>query len=222
MMPMLARSRRRQLRRRRTRAAPSPRRGLTERLALHLRAGLPGLIVVGLMLLWAAHDGGYDADTWYWGALVVVGMLAVSMVLVAPAQQRYPRLVWIAVGAFALYVLWSYASLAWAQDPGAALEGSNKALLYLGVFALIAGLPWTAEGALAVMLCFAIGVGTIAVVLLFRLASSDHVTSLLAAGRMNSPTGYYNATAALFTIGCPGLRRCWRPSGVSRVCCGGC
>ena len=25
------------------------------------------------MLVWAVHDGGYDADTWYWGALVVLG-----------------------------------------------------------------------------------------------------------------------------------------------------
>ncbi|HEX3835285.1 MAG TPA: O-antigen ligase family protein [Solirubrobacteraceae bacterium] len=181
-------------------AQPAPRLGLSERLAPHLRAGLPGLIVVGLMLVWAAHDGGYDADTWYWGALVVVGMLGVSAVLATPAAQRYSRLVWIAVGTFALYVLWSYASLAWAQDPGLALEGSNRALLYLGVFALMAGLPWTAQGALAAMLCFAVGVGTIAVVLLFRLASADHVSSLLAAGRMNSPTGYYNATAALFTM----------------------
>lgn len=180
--------------------APAPRLGVSERLAPHLRAGIPGLIVVGLMLLWAAHDGGYDADTWYWGALVVVGMLGVSAVLLTPAWQQYSRVVWISVGAFALYVLWSYASVAWAQDPGLALEGSNRALLYLGVFLVMAGLPWTAEGALAAMLCFAVGVGSIAVVLLFRLATADHVSSLLAAGRMNSPTGYYNATAALFTM----------------------
>ena len=181
-------------------AAPRTGLGLSERLRPHLRAGIPGLIVIGLMLLWAAHDGGYDADTWYWGALVVVGMLGVSAVLMTPAWQQYSRVVWISVGAFALYVLWSYASLAWAQDPGLALEGSNRALLYLGVFLVMAGLPWTAEGALAAMLCFAVGVGTIAVVLLFRLATADHVSSLLAAGRMNSPTGYYNATAALFTM----------------------
>jgi hypothetical protein len=182
------------------RAQPARRRGVSERVAPHLRAGLPGLIVVGLMLLWAAHDGGYDADTWYWGALVVIGMLGVSTVLSTPTWQRYSRLVWISVGAFALYVLWSYASLAWAQNPGLALEGSNRALLYLGVLAVMAGLPWTAEGALAAMLCFAVGVGAIAVVLLFRLATADHVSSLLAAGRVNTPTGYYNATAALFTM----------------------
>ena len=182
------------------RPEPAPRLSVSGRVVPHLRAGLPGLIVVGLMLLWAAHDGGYDADTWYWGALVIVGMLGVSAALTRPAAQGYSRLVWISVGVFALYVLWSYASLAWAQDPGAALDGSNRTLLYLGVFTVMAGLPWTAEGALGAMLCFAVGVGTIAVVLLFRLASTDHVSSLLAAGRMNSPTGYYNATAALFTM----------------------
>jgi hypothetical protein len=179
---------------------PSPRLGVSRRIAPHLRAGIPGVIVVGLMLLWSGHDGGYDADTWYWGALAVIGMLAMSSVLAPDSWRGQSRLAWVSVAAFALYVTWSYASLAWAQDPGAALEGANRALLYFAVFALVVALPWTAEAATAVMLCFAIGVGTIGVVLLFRLASADHVASLLVAGRMNSPTGYYNATAALFTM----------------------
>ena len=29
----------------------------------------PAAVVVALMLLWAVHNGGYDAETWYWGAL---------------------------------------------------------------------------------------------------------------------------------------------------------
>ena len=61
---------------------------------------------------------------------------------------------------------------------------------------------------MAALLTFAIGVGVIGVVLLVRLASADHVGQLLSAGRMNAPTGYYNATAALFwmdALVCVGL-----------------
>ena len=37
--------------------------------------------------------------------------------------------------------------------------------------------------------------------LLLRLASADHVASLVIEGRLAAPTGYFNSTAALFTIG---------------------
>ena len=39
----------------------------------HLRAGLPALVAVGLMLVWAIQNGGFDASTWYWGALRPAG-----------------------------------------------------------------------------------------------------------------------------------------------------
>ncbi len=163
-------------------------------------AALPGLLAVGLMLVWAVHNGGYDADTWYWGALVFLA-IAGTLALGLGSRLRLSRLGAIALGAFGLYVAWSYLSIAWAASPGAALEGSNKALLYLLVFTLMLALPWTPRAALAALVVFAIGVGVIAVVLLFRLASADHVEQLVVEGRLAAPTGYINATAALFTIG---------------------
>ena len=50
------------------------------------------------------------------------------------------------------------------------------------------------------MLTFVIGVGAIGFVLLVQLASADHVGSLIVEGRLESPTGYFNSTAALFMI----------------------
>jgi Flp pilus assembly protein TadD len=160
---------------------------------------VPGLIVVALMLVWAVHDGGYDADTWYWGALVSLALLA--LVMIWPAREsRYTTLGRAAIACLALYVAWSYLSISWAQSPGDALQGSNRALLYLVVFALFARLPWTPGAALFALLVFAVGVGTIAIVLLVRLGSADHVGALIVEGRLSAPTGYFNATAALFTI----------------------
>ena len=174
---------------------------LQARLRPHLAALAPGLVAVALMLVWAVHDGGYDADTWYWGALVILGVLAV-IVLTAPASRlKLSRLQAVALLGFALYVAWSYLSITWAQSPGDALTGSNRALLYLLVFTLLLLLPWTPSAALAALLTFAGAVGVIAMVLLFRLASADHLARLVIGGRLAAPTGYFNATAAMFTMG---------------------
>jgi hypothetical protein len=167
----------------------------------HLGALVPGLIAVALMILWAEHDGGYDADTWYWGALLLLALgagLTVARGLRRTALTRTGR---IALGAFALYVAWSYLSIAWASAPGSALEGSNRALLYLIVFGLMATLPWTPRGALVALLAFALGIGVLAVTILLRLAAADHVEAMIVSGRLEATTGYFNATAALFTIG---------------------
>jgi hypothetical protein len=167
--------------------------------ARNLPALGPGLVAVVLMLLWAIHDGGYDADTWYWGALVLLAASAAVAVVRGP-RLRLSRPAALALAAFAAYVAWSYLSISWAESPGDALSGSNRALLYLLAFGLMLMLPWTVEAALVSLVVFVLGVGVIAIVLLTRLASADHVARLVIEGRLASPTGYFNSTAALFTI----------------------
>jgi Flp pilus assembly protein TadD len=157
--------------------------------------------MVALMLLWAVHDGGYDSDTWYWGALLTLGLLAAIVVVLGSRRASPTRAGVVALVLLSLYVAWSYLSISWAQAPGDALQGSNRALLYLLVFALMLALPWRPRGAQLALLTFVLGVGVIAIVLLVRLASDDHVASLVIDGRLAAPTGYFNSTAALFTIG---------------------
>lgn len=160
----------------------------------------PGLLVVGLFVLWAEHDGGYDNDTWYWGALLTLALLTATL-LGASGRIHLTRAEKVSVGLFSLYVAWSYASMAWAAAPGVALQGSNRALLYVLVFVLMLVLPWSPVGARLGLLGWAVGVGGLAVWLLVRLASSHDIQSLTSGGRLASPTGYNNATAALFTMG---------------------
>ncbi len=151
------------------------------------------------MLVWAAHNGGYDADTWYWGGLVALSLLAAVIVMTRPVAVSRP--VVLAIAGFGLYVVWSYVSIAWAQSPGSALTGSNRALLYFLVFSVCALVPWTPRAGLLALALFALGVGLIGLVLVLRMASADHLGSLLAGRHLAAPTGYYNATAALFTMG---------------------
>ncbi|MGI8714999.1 MAG: O-antigen ligase family protein [Solirubrobacteraceae bacterium] len=152
------------------------------------------------MILWAEHDGGYDADTWYWGALLLLALTAGLIVVRGVRGAGLTRSGRIALGAFALYVAWSYLSITWAAAPGTALEGSNRALLYLIIFALMAGLPWSPRAALIALVVFAVGIGVLALTILLRLAGADHVGVMIVSGRLEATTGYFNASAALFTI----------------------
>lgn len=161
---------------------------------------VPGLVVVVLALIWAVHNGGFYADTWYWGALVALATLVVVSVLRVGTHPPLPRASYVALIAFTGYVVFSYLSITWAQAPGVALQGSNRALLYLIIFALMTVIPWRAQTALAALTVFALGVGAIALVLLLRLEAASSVQGLFIVGRLAAPTGYFNSTAALFTI----------------------
>jgi hypothetical protein len=186
-------------------AQPSPRTGRRspadawQGLRPDMPALIPGLIAIALMLVWAVFDGGYDDSVWYWGALVLLAVVAA----VAWRQRgaiNVPRAAAVALGAFALYVVWSYLSISWAQSKGVALDGSNRALMYLLLFTLLTILPWTPRSALIALVTFVLGVGAIAFILLFRLATGSHIGALVIEGRLSAPTGYFNANAALFTI----------------------
>ncbi len=170
------------------------------RLAADRLTLLPALTAVALMLLWAVHDGGYDADTWYWGALVMLAMLAGTLVALGPRRPAVSRPALVALCAFGAYVAWSYLSMTWSSVPGWALEGSNRALLYLLVFALFLILPWSAETALLVLVVYAVGAGVIALGMLLRLASGADLQALVIDGRLAAPTGYFNSSVALFMI----------------------
>jgi len=170
---------------------------LRSRLGPHLPAALPGTFAVAVLLVWAEHDGGYDQDTWYWGALALLAVLGLVCLLLAPRRRLTATARW-AIGLFALYVAWSFLSITWASSPGDALNGSDRSLLYLIVFALLAILPWTTAGALFALTVYALGVGAIALDVMYRLAANQHIAGLVIEGRLAAPTGYFNSSVALF------------------------
>jgi len=158
---------------------------------------VPGLIAVGLFVYWGAHGGGYEPTTWEPSALLVLGLLVATAAGLGFGRLRLSRPLQLALGLLAAYVAFSYLSIAWAAAPGDALDGSNRALLYLMLFALFALLPWRTWTAAVALSGYALGIGAVAVVTLARLGSASQIPDLFNGARLEAPVGYINGTAAL-------------------------
>jgi tetratricopeptide (TPR) repeat protein len=162
---------------------------------------VPALLAVGLFVYWGAHGGGYEPTTWEPSALLVLGLLVASVAGLGLGNLRVSRPLALALGLLTAYVGFSYLSIAWAPSPGDALEGSNRALLFLLLFALFAVLSWRSWTALVTLSAFALGIGTIAVVTLARLGSAGQIPALFNGARLDAPVGYVNGSAALLLAG---------------------
>jgi len=161
---------------------------------------VPALLAVGLFVYWGAHGGGYEPTTWEPSALLVLGLLVASAAGLGLDRLRASRPLKLALGLLTAYVAFSYLSIAWAPSPGEALDGSNRALLFLMLFALFALLPWRTWTALVTLSAFALGIGTIAVITLARLGSPAQIPALFNGARLDAPVGYVNGSAALLLI----------------------
>ena len=179
------------------------------RLAEDGAALVPGGLAVGVMIAWAASGGGYETqpavgagyhpDSWYLGALALVGLLVVSSF--GLGRVRLSRWATAGLAAFSAYVAWSLLSVLWAHDQGTALLGSDRALVYLAAFALFAILPWRPSSLLTALATLVAGLGVIAVITAVKVATEADPSGLfIAGGRLSFPLGYENATAALFML----------------------
>ena len=160
------------------------------------RAGaLPfGLVTVGLLLWWAAEEGGYAPTTWYPGALLLLVLLAV--VIVSPSRRARPTpRASAAIALLAAFTAWSFLSIAWAGVQGDAWDGANRTLLYAVVYATFVLLCWRAPDAVVVLGLFALGTAAIG-----GIALASEGVEAFNGNRLAAPTGYENASAALFLM----------------------
>ena len=125
-------------------------------------------------------------------------MLAALAVCVRPGSYRAltPPARW-ALAAFAGFTVWSFCSIAWADARGDAWDGANRTLLYLTVFALFAGVAWTAGEAAAGLGAFALATAGVGAWEIARALAGD-ASAVFFDGRLAAPIGYENASAALF------------------------
>jgi tetratricopeptide (TPR) repeat protein len=161
---------------------------------------LPGLVVVALGLGLAIFDGGYAGSAWYPVAVLALALLVVAWVSVGRLWS-VPRLVAVGLGAYAAFCLWSYASILWAADPGAALEGADRALLYLVALTVVAVVPWPVRAARAALALVVVGASAIAAgTLASPSPSQGGLIDAFIDGRLLTPLGYANANASFWCI----------------------
>lgn len=162
-----------------------------------LLAGAPALL---LLIWWISREGGYFERSWMPGTVLLLVIGAASAIALRAELALPSRPAQLAVAAFAAYVAWSFASILWAGNPADALEGSQRALLYLVCFALFALLPWTPRTLVVALLAFIATMTAVGVVTAVRLAGHAPLADLFIDGRLRAPIGYYNAAAALWTM----------------------
>jgi hypothetical protein len=161
---------------------------------------LPALPLAALLTWWTVDDGGYAATKWLPGTVLAVALLGIIVVTRPRGAPRVPTPARVALAGFAALVAFSYLSIAWAREPGAALQGSHRALLYASITAIGVLLPWTPR-AIRVALTVLAGAGAAVVVIaLIKLHNATGTGGLFTDARLDFPTGYYNASAALFTL----------------------
>jgi hypothetical protein len=169
-----------------------------DRASLLLAA--PLLAALGVVLFWSADGGGYSTTAWYPGALVFLGLLAAGWIAGPGRVHSLDRRTAVALGLFAAFTAWSYASIGWATSRGDAWDGANRTLLYLTVFALFATASITGPIARGLVTLYAAGVAAIGLLTIQQALHAARPAGLFLYGRLSDPTGYSNATAALFLI----------------------
>jgi tetratricopeptide (TPR) repeat protein len=151
-----------------------------------------GLAAVAVFLWWASEEGGYAPTAWYPGALVFLALL-VGVAVSPAARTSVGRWGARAIVFLAAFTAWSFMSIVWAGVKGDAWDGANRTLLYLSVYATFALVCWRARDAAIVVGLFAIGTAAIGAA-----AFASEGASAFIGGRLAAPTGYANASAALF------------------------
>src|SRR3954469_5033820 len=162
---------------------------------------VPALPVLALLVWWSFDNGGYQPSQWLPGAVLATLLAGVV------AATRHGKLrplttpLRLALGGLWAYTAWSYLSISWASAPGLALQGSHRTLLFAAVATVCALLPWTARLVRSAAVAMVLGTLVAAIVTLVKLHGDSGADGLFLDARLTYPTGYFNATAAFFTMG---------------------
>jgi tetratricopeptide (TPR) repeat protein len=165
-------------------------------------ATVPTLLAVAVFLAWTPFDGAQSVTRWAPGGIALIALLAATGGGLGLRWRAVPAAVRAALVLLAAFTAWSYLSLAWADDGGAALEGANRTLLYLVVFALFALWPQRPATAAWVLGLWTAGIGVLALITLVRVGTVPDPRGALFGGddRLLWPIGYPNAEAATWLM----------------------
>jgi hypothetical protein len=168
-----------------------------ERAAVVVQA-LPLGLVLGIVAFMVEREGAFALTVWTPLALLVLGIVATFALSARPLLATASRTNVAAVACLAGFTVWSFATIAWAAVRSDAWDGSNRTLLYLLVFALLATWPTRARAVWPVVLAAGVVFAAEGVYTVERAVHATDPTQYLIGSRLSEPLGYPNATAALF------------------------
>lgn len=157
------------------------------------------LCAIAVFVAWVPHHNGQAVTAWGPGALALLALLGLALVAVPGRWVAVPAAVRLAVVLLAAFTAWSALSILWADDQGAAWEGTNRTLLYLAVFALFALWPQRPATAGWVLGAWTLALGALATITLLRVAGGDPL-GMFVDDRLADPAGYPNAAAATWMV----------------------
>jgi hypothetical protein len=157
----------------------------------------PQVVALAVVVFFVVRDGGFSQTVWYPGAAGVLGVALVAALAQWRGRLRLDAKT-VSVALFAAFAVWSFLSIAWAQDKGVAWDGANRTALYVVLYALFAlGSPRLRSLELLVV-AFAVAVAVSQLLVLVSATSSG--STVFIDGRMAAPAEYANATAGALLV----------------------
>jgi O-Antigen ligase len=165
--------------------------------AIEASRALP-VAVLGLLLVVSAWwDSAFDLR--YWAPLTILALCLLLAQLMAGAVEL-PRRGPLAVAIAAIWCFAAYVMLtaAWAESAALAWEDAARSIFYASLWTLAVAVGAGEEWRSRLGAGLTIGIGAVAAVTLLGLLGDG--SDLFLAGRLDSPVGYRNGTAALFAF----------------------
>lgn len=158
------------------------------------------------LLVWLAwRSGGYFASDHLKAGGIALATVAVLLAVARPRHPFSDRAL-VALAALAALAAWTGVSRAWTENPATALEDFDRALVYVGLFAL--GLLAAGSGRLTRTLVWflfaaitAVGIGALISRLHPDLISTPLTGLRPEPYRLSHPLGYWNALGAYTAMG---------------------
>src|SRR5687767_1647566 len=128
---------------------------------------VPLVIATALLVALGATEAGFYPTSWMPAGLFLIGLSAVTAIALGP-PRAVPRASLAALALLAAYAVWTFVSIAWADQQAIAWEGANRTAIYVLIFALFTLWPMGERGARIVVGLFALGVAAVGLVELLR------------------------------------------------------
>src|SRR5215218_249740 len=167
----------------------------------HVRLA-PTVVLVAVVLLasWMGiTDGGYFVSGWAPAALVLAALALIASLVGVLHGAGSRRVGNAALGLFAAYTVWTFASLLWSPNQGDAWLGAGQTLLYLLAFWVAAGLVSLGASRRWVLAASAIGPALVAALTLLSL-TPPRIEELFYDSRLEGTVGYRNGEAAFLLV----------------------